>query len=84
MARKGSRQGQVAALLERSTIAAFLRKWGANVRREAAGAPRDESGRASLFSYAGLLERDGVDLESVADALEAAAEQVSEGAHWRE
>ena len=65
------------AATERSMISGYLRAWAKNMRQPAG----DE--RPSSFSLAGLATLKEVDLPSAAAALEAAAEAVAEGRHWR-
>lgn len=80
------REAKLAADVERSTIAGYLEAWAATLRRhqvEAEGT-RDENGKAPLFSYVGFAEAQEVDVDTAIATLEAAAEQVRAGAHWRQ
>ena len=80
------REAKLAADVERSKIAAYLEEWAAGLRRQQADveASRNENGKAPAFTFAGLAEAAEVDIDTAAATLEAAAEQVRAGAHWRE
>lgn len=59
----------------------YIRAWAQNFRDALARAPRDDNGKASLFSDVGQAEAAGLDLEDSATLLEEVATSLEQDRH---
>lgn len=68
---------------ERAAIVAYIRRWGENMRAAVESEPRNDAGKASLFSAVGQAEFHGMNVEGLAELLEVIVEHVEELRHHR-